>query len=466
MADQIVDTLRSLAQAFSVLKTPGPGPHSFDVQLVTPSGCHKKRSRPRPSAPDILIEADCDEPITIVESLVETVIKAANVDLTALLKDVRFATAPITDGVPIGGQPISDLLIPGITAGFTPSPAPPPPLPGVPAPPPVPNPPGVAGIIAALQGTIPIPVQQIVDNPLHVAVDVRWTVLDENGNPASDVTWVLDGTQGQGGDIPFKVGEALLPLALSFLPTIVELTANLALTSKRTIKASIRLTATGVGGAFRATSGWVDLPPLDVILPVIPVPTIAIFFSASGFAGDTLIAVPSSSPLEEDNIMPALDQLNTVLGTLGSAVAIGGFFVDGLAILKTALASGVTKLVFRKGDSCVDLREVKFAGASFWFDWNGEDGDDHFAAIMLIGPPNRSIECFNDRHLKTSEGQMTLSVYGDLFASVENLGTADPVSEPPQHVLVPHKPDAWNYGRARNINKFTNELSSYRFAWV
>ena len=86
--------------------------------------------------------------------------------------------------------------------------------------------------------------------------------------------------------------------------------------------------------------------------------------------------------------------------------------------------------------------------------------------MILIGPPNRAIDCFNEDDLTPGEGQMRVSVDHQLIALVEDLGVPVPASAPPGRVTVPHLPDGWNFWQAHYINSFKNELSSYRFTWV
>ena len=94
-----------------------------------------------------------------------------------------------------------------------------------------------------------------------------------------------------------------------------------------------------------------------------PAPTIAIFFSGT-YGGDTLVAVPSTSLLEESTFKLAFDELaNKALGTIGSLLDVGAFFIGSLQTIKDAFDSGVTTLKFKKADS-LDLHDVVFAGAS------------------------------------------------------------------------------------------------------
>ena len=191
MADQVTETLLSLAQSFSVTQSAvGSGAYSFALDLLGPSGGTRG--------------------LEVIENIIETVIQNVPVDLNFLLKDVRFATSPIADQVTIGGQPILNILTPGLTTTET-------------------NPPlgpGIAGAIGALSGTIPLPVQQNVANPLAVTFDIQWSVVDENGNTATDNEWRIGGTQGQGGIIPIQAGGTLQPLRLDFMPPVLELTAT------------------------------------------------------------------------------------------------------------------------------------------------------------------------------------------------------------------------------------------------
>ena len=92
MADLIFDRLMNIASAFSVVRAPGGGSHTALLSLANP----------------------LDGRLTIAETLVETVLEAASVDLSWIDKGVRFADTPITDPQTVGGQPLSD-AVPGAT---------------------------------------------------------------------------------------------------------------------------------------------------------------------------------------------------------------------------------------------------------------------------------------------------------------------------------------------------------------
>ena len=81
-------------------------------------------------------------------------------------------------------------------------------------------------------------------------------------------------------------------LELTFPPLFVELLRDTPAnpTVLRTVHARVRLTATGAG----VSSDWIDLPPVTIPLPAIPVPSVLVLCQNAGFGGRVFVMVPGN----------------------------------------------------------------------------------------------------------------------------------------------------------------------------
>ncbi len=427
MADSLEQSLGTLAQTFTTTVAPGATTYDFALQLISPN-----------------------PQLTVNHFVTKTVLQNGIIDVLWQSKDVRFPDEIITNNIPIGGMPINGLLgvnVATVTKGNI-------------------NPPGVPGILGALKGTIPIPVLNTVLQSDPVRTDVKWKVKDEHGNIVSDLEWKVGvvgvGASGVGGEITIPFGGSPFPLNIHFLPLFTELTNSnpINLIVKRTVVCSVRLDTLGI------STGWIDLPPIDIFLPVIPVPTIAAFFEHENFTGLSLVLVPSNSPLDplDINVVTnALDLVNNSISSLKEAGSFLNLFIGELVNIKNILNS-INNVTFRKTDEIPNLRDVELESASFW-DWNGTVASDEFTSMILIGPPRRQIKCFNDTDFNSGQGQFNLTLGAELLVEVHYLGNMNPSSVPTGKVSVIKPPSGWNWSLARWITKFGDEISSVRFDW-
>lgn len=418
MPASLLDSLNTLAQSFGVLTTAGATAREFTLQLIPPAGSERG--------------------LNVIEEVTRSEIVDAAVDLTWRTKDVRFLTPDITNAVVNGGMPISDLLtlnIGNVTNG-------------------PPSPPGVPGLLGLLAGTIPI-VNEVTQQVTHtVNVEVRWRVRDESAAIVSDVDWKVGaggaGLQGSGGEINPALGHALEALSLVFPVIFVELTSNPTPIAKRSIVASVRLSAGGV------STGFVDLPPVDVVLPVVPVPTILMLFQHGNFGGISLIVVPASSPLGQAEISGALETLRTAIDPFDDALTVLSFVVGEVSTVQGILASA--KIVFRKADELKNLNDIDLEGGLV----NDTEAEDQLSSLIFFGPPRRQVQCFNARNFSASEGQMNVTIGAELIVEVPNLHSNSPASTPAGKVSVPRAPTGTR-GFFHDITTFGDELSSLRF---
>lgn len=422
----LLESLNTLAQSFTVALTAGATAREFTATLVPPAGGERG--------------------LTVVEEVTRSEVVDGTVDLSWRTKDVRFVNTDILDPNVTGGMPIPPLLtlnIGNVTNGPT-------------------SPPGVPGVLGLLSGTVPI-VNEVTEQLTHaVTVEVRWRVRDESNAVVSDVDWKLGaggpGLEGTGGQINPPVSGALTPLNMVFPVIFVELTSSPTPVVRRSIQASVRLTAGSV------STGFVDLPPLDVPLPVVPVPTLLLLFEHKNFEGIVLAVVPASSPLDQGGITAALDTLKAAIDPLDDVLTVLSFVFSEIDTVKGILATA--KVVFRKADEIDNLNDIDLDTA--FIIGNDTEAEDELSSLIFFGPPRRQVRCFNARNFSDSEGQMNVTLGAELIVEVSDLHTGSPASMPAGRVSVPRTPSGtrWDdFDPWRDITGFGDELSSIRFGF-
>jgi hypothetical protein len=416
--------LTTLAEGFRIdLGSSGAADRQFTAQLLPPPG-----------------SVDDKGDLNVTDLVTSTQVTPSPVDVSWRTQDVRFADTDIANAPVLGGLPINDLLalnVGSVTNGAT-------------------SPPGVPGLLGILTGTIPLPIEVTALKTFTVTlVDVRWRVRDANGQAVAGVSWSLGGAppvSGTGGDIAPPIGRALDLLTLVFDLVFAEQTSSFQPLIQRRLEASVRLQAGGV------STGWIDLPPVDLQLPVIPVPTIAVFCQDTNFGSNKLVVVPGNSLFDEDTVQAALTALRDTLDPLRSAFSFLGVFLDAAGTVADLLSGG--NVTFRKADEISNLNDIDLESGFF----NDTEAEDELSSLILVGPPHRRIEGFNDRSFSTSQGQINVTVGTELIVQVASLHSASPASIPPGRVGVPFPPDGSRF-LFHDITTFGDELSSLRFAW-
>jgi hypothetical protein len=418
--------LTALAQGFQIgLDASGAANRSFAAKLIPPIGALDDKGL-----------------LQVVDLVTATEVVNAPIDLSLITKNVRFLNTDITNPQILGGLPINDLLainVGNVTTGAT-------------------NPPGVPGLVGMLTGTLPLPIDVTHPETFQVRADVRWRIA-EGSHTVSDVSWTVGGTSplsGTGGDIQPPSGRGLDPVDLLFDLAFTELVGGAAPIVHRTLHASLQLAAGPV------SSGWIDLPPVPLDLPAIPVPTLVVYCQNKDFQSNKLVVVPANSPLDESTIEGALTELRDVLTPLRATSSFLGIFLDEFDTVANLIRSG--NLHFRKTNEIANLNDIDLE--SGWI--NDTEAEDELSSLVFVGPPGRRIENFNDRDFSTSEGQMDVTLRHELIALLRDTHSTSPASEPPGCVTVPFAPhgshwdgvDPWS-----DITSFGDQLSSMRFSW-
>lgn len=483
MPNPLEEQLTSMARGIRLIQptTPMPLPAGvFRVQIAIPGG----------------------QQMSVTETVTRIVSQDCELNLGWLTKDVRFQTPNLTappsplatdDRSVVGGMPVGDVLRlnvqnvtgslpPGVaalfgtlngsinTAGNAPDAA---------------SLPGVPGVLGRIVGSVQIPIQTTgpVERPL--AVSVRWRITDD-GRTATDVSWTLnpDGApddsnpvnrpfSGRGGDVSPDPARALQPLQIIFPPAFTELTDPVQSSSppviSRTIHASVRLQTRDTG----ISSDWIDLPPLSVTFPAIPVPTVLVLFKGSDFGDNIVIVVPSTSPLSDvGTVIGALNALNTTISSLTMPLPSTDPLSISLAALLSRLADLPTRIqgirdrrgedvLFRKADEIAYLFDVVWYWGILYI---GRDtAQDNISSLIFIGPPRRRVDCFNADNFRDIEGQMYVTLGPELIAEISSLDSASPASTPPGRSGVVRVPGGAR--RLVGIRVFNDEFSSLRFGW-
>jgi hypothetical protein len=444
-----LESLNALASGFAIANvTPfGAPPGEFSVQLVPPGV--------RKGAP---LEVDVT---TVVSQLTN-----ADVDLNFIAKNVRFedfdpptadAAGNVDGGTIIGGSPIADPEILPVATTFTT----------------LVDPftegdvtkAGVPGLIGLLAGTFQLPLDVTETTAVAVTVQVQWRIRDEHGQPVADAEWATGtGSPIRGtGDPPLLAGDdALAALDLTLRAAFGELTLPPEPPRPRTVSAAIRLSAGTI------STGWVEVqPPVTLLVPLIPVPTVLLLFRHKDFKGRVLLVVPANSPIGEPLEVPlkaALDDLRDALDALGTVAGVATFFVGHLQTVKDAI-DNAPAVIFGKTNSESNLNDIDIE--THWFPRNDIEAEDELSSVIMIAPPGRKVEAFNKRNFGTGEGQMDVVVGGELMVLSANLHSGAPASDPPGRIAVPHAPSGsrWHTFWWGDITGFGDELSSFRFGW-
>jgi len=418
--------LQTLAQGFQLaLDTSDVGNRHVVAVLTPPAGSFNDKGL-----------------LQVTDLVTRTEAVPAPIDLNFRAKNVRFLNTDITDPQILGGLPINDLLainVGTVTSGAT-------------------NPPGVPGLVALLTGTIPLPLDVTSQETFEVRADVRWRI-SEGAHPVADVSWTVGGASpvsGTGGDIQPPVGRGLDPLDLVFDLAFTELVGGDAPVVSRTLHASLQLVAGPV------SSGWIDLPPVDLTLPAIPVPTVLIYCQDKNFGSNKLVLVPANSPLDEGTLEAALTTLRDTLTPLRATASFLGLFLDEFDTVANLIRSG--NLHFRKTNEISNMNDIDLE--SGWL--NDTEAEDELSSLAFVGPPGRRVESFNGRGFSTSEGQMDVTLRHELIALVPDTHSASPASNPPGCVTVPFAPHGSRWDGAdpwADITSFGDQFSSMRFSW-
>ncbi len=315
---------------------------------------------------------------------------------------------------------------------------------------------GVPGLLGRLVGTLPLLVT------LPVSVSVTWTIIDEATN--------MPATSAQ---VELRSGADALDFQFLFRPIFTELTD---LVVPAVARFQVRARVTLSLGSVTVSH---DLPPVTVLVPQVPVPTIALLYQFTDFGGYTLVFVPANSPIDplfgpQTAVQNAIDTLRNALAPLLPTQPVLGFLLNNL----TNYFASSRNVIMVKGDSIDNLQLLQFRGYNFFedgFNFEGPRAEDMLNSLILIGRPGRELRCFNARSRSNAQGEVVFVTGTEMIVKVRNLSDPAPArgalqtsvnTVPPGRTVVTSfvPPMGSRAPEPHAIVAFGSELSSLEFA--
>jgi hypothetical protein len=321
--------------------------------------------------------------------------------------------------------------------------------------------PGIPGLLGQLDALVPMALQ------VPVGLRVAWSIKDGAGNVVAQGgnTYYASGDLGQFDPMTSTFMALGTPeVSFVFVPQTVELTTDLQLTTVTyTVNATVQLFVGNVA------STAIDLPPIPIIVPAIPIPFIATFFRHSDFQawsgrdeGFALIMVPSNSPLRGvAQFQDVLTLLQTTVGTLQQFANFASLVV-GLGLIADNIAAQ-PYIVLKALDEIKNLADVQVKDIS-WTDWRGINANDEISSVIVLGPENHTVQCDNETDSDDDEGQFTVTIGPELYVTVPNLeidsNAKTMTSVPAGRIQVDKMPSS--YVTAATFNDELSSVSLHR----
>ncbi|MFY9620476.1 MAG: hypothetical protein WAM70_07430 [Pyrinomonadaceae bacterium] len=285
---------------------------------------------------------------------------------------------------------------------------------------------------------------------IPVKVQVKWTVEDENGN------------QLTGADFFTPSPLTTLNVFFLFKPPIIDLGVDAPDLVLRTVKATVTVKSFNLTDPQTSTPRDLQLP---VQLVPLELPTILALFRHTKFRpfddgmkpGFSLVVVPNGSPIQglTEPTNEVLRRIEGALRPLRTFVGIAGF-LTGLAILSQALAAQPIARV--RAGNIIDLEDISMRLETFL----GSDQlnrdmrpDDDVGSLIFIGPPGRTVACYNNDHFAEDQGAFKLHVGLDMVVLIPALGVAISALEAIPGVDI-IRPDT-------DLDRFENSMTSVQF---
>ena len=315
---------------------------------------------------------------------------------------------------------------------------------------------GVPGLLGRVVGTLPLLVT------LPVSISVRWAIVD-----------AATGAAPAAGTYELRSGLDAPDLRILFNPIFTELTDLVAPPVARFL---VMATVTLSLGSESVTH---DLPPVTVLVPQVPVPTIAILYQFTDFGGYTLVFVPANSPIDpllgpQTAVQNAINTLRNALAPLLSTQPALAFLLNNL----TNYFVSSRNVIMAKGDTIDNLQTLQFRGYNFFedgFNFEGPRAEDVLNSLIFIGRPGRELHCFNARARSPIQGRVVFRTGPEMIVKVRNLSEPFPGrgttqtsvnTVPPGRTVVTSfvPPMGSRAPEPHQIITFGGELSSLEFA--
>jgi hypothetical protein len=323
--------------------------------------------------------------------------------------------------------------------------------------------PGVPEVLGRVKGAVSHTVEQLSEvlerRPVTVAVRLR--VLDESTSGASvpaTATFRAGPTGGfQAVPDPLDLPAAGAPadVTLRFPAAFTELTT--AVPDFRTIRVriSVKLTLTPPTGPAVTNPNFVDLPPLTLIVPTIPVPTILVLCEHRDFGGRRLVLVPSNSAIGTVNgptIGTALALTNSALAAMSPGVGLVSFLAAAPGSPAFAAASALMSLASSSGQTIIAAHSSvnDLSAAEFVFDPGGLfgigrfTGDNMVSSVIAIGRTGTVFDMFQDTNLVERITRFQITIDGSLVCAIRKLDTTTPGSDIVAGGIVTSSSPVWS----------------------
>jgi hypothetical protein len=446
--------LNDLAHRFTAQALPASSPLDTILRLTPPAAL----TGPNGLALNETVQqvADVEVPIKVDLALLGKWVRGTNAD---------FPADPSTEDA-IGGMPVVEQVLVGTGLSTT-------------LPPSTQmfsdtnysDTPGVPELLGRIKGAVSQTVQRLSEvierHPVTVSVRVR--VLDESTPGVSTPATATHrlGTTGAFTPLPDPLELPAAPKApdvtLRFPVAFTELTTGTP--DMRTVKVllSVKLTMTPAAGGSATNSDWVDLPPLTLIVPTIPIPTILVLCEHRDFGGRKLVLVPSNSTIGMANgptIGSALSIANAALAAMSPTTGLAGFLAATPGSPAHPAASAVMSLASSPGQTIVAAhsRVDDLSYPEYVFDPGGLfgigrfTGDNMVSSVIAIGRTGTVFDMFQDPNLNELITRFQITIDGACVCAIRKLDTTTPGSDVVFGGSVTSaSPNHWNEDRITSV---------------
>jgi hypothetical protein len=263
------------------------------------------------------------------------------------------------------------------------------------------------GAVTALSGDLPVPVE------LPVSVEIEWSVRETAQPDSATISEEA---------VSIENGLTSPELSLLFTPQLKEPGAVAAERIPRPIPAFVHAAVTlstrdvlAEGGADLDTSSRrVDLPPVPVVIPVLPLPTVLILFRHPNFAlrlgdqdGAALVVLPHGFPLGAlQDLQDILETIRSLTPSAGSLAPHLSRLLVGLRRLEAALALQPHILTVAAPAAATDAPAPRGAFGLPQLNKltviqnspvvNDIEVSREMSSMIFLGPAGSKVECFTE----------------------------------------------------------------------
>lgn len=274
----------------------------------------------------------------------------------------------------------------------------------------------ITGTIENLTASVKAP--KLLPSPPEITVE--WYIEDGNGKRLTENT-----------DFVMQGNTTLTNAAASvmFLPVFAELSAGVDLISRRRIFCKVKV---------KVGSDETDrlLGPVDILLPKVQLPTVLVMTEHAqgepGYPGAVLVAVPSQSLLELDQLTGKLLEVQVVLDRIQQLSQLTGFG-DTIAQINQVIGlignPTIRVPTFLKQDQVMDLWYVMREPGGF-LGFGYKSWEDCIRSLMMIGPPGRVARFYNAKNFWERLGAFEIVLGAKAVALIKTLDKSTPDCEP------------------------------------